>query len=90
MNEAWVFHSDGGRFSAGVFTSRQVAEDWIKSRRLSGVLTLYPVDTGVYEWAVERRYFTPTKEQEASPEFIGSFTAANQEHYHYEDGERGA
>jgi hypothetical protein len=71
-----------------VFASRQVAEDWIKKHGPTGVLTLYPIDTGVYEWAVEREYFTPKKEHEESSEFIGRLTTASQEHYHYADGER--
>jgi hypothetical protein len=65
---------------------RDLAEDWIAQNRLSGVLTLYPVDVGVYEWAIERGLFTPKKEHESEPKFIGSFTTASQEHYHYEDG----
>jgi hypothetical protein len=84
----WVFNSGGGRFAGGIFTSREAAEAWIAANRLTGVLTLYPTDTGVYDWAIRQGLFTPTKDHESTPEFIGSFTTASQDHYHYEDGDR--
>ena len=55
----WVFNGDDGRFAGGVFTSREKAEPWIAANKLDGVLTLYPLDTGVYEWAIARGKFTP-------------------------------
>jgi hypothetical protein len=83
-----VFNGDNGRFAGGIFTTRDAAEAWIADRRLSGVLTRYPVDIGVYEWAIDRGLFTPKKPHETSVEFIGSFTTASQDHHHYEGGER--
>ena len=56
--------------------------------RCSGVLTLYPIDVGVYEWAIEKGLFTPKKPHETEAEFIASFTTASQPHHHYEDGRR--
>jgi hypothetical protein len=79
----WVFHGEG-RFAGGAFTSRELAEAWIARHSLSGVLTLYPLDTGVYEWAVARG--TYDGEKEVSPRLVGSFSSAYQEHYHYVDG----
>jgi hypothetical protein len=85
----WVFQAPlDGRFSGGLFRSLEQGEAWIKKNRLSGVLTLYPVDTGVYEWAIEHGLFTPKKPHESEPPFIGGFTTASQPHYHYEDGRR--
>ncbi len=45
----WVFvsASQGFRFPGGVFSTRERAEEWIREHRLSGTLTLYPVDVGV-------------------------------------------
>jgi hypothetical protein len=54
--------------------------------RLTGILTLYPVDIGVYEWAIERGMFTPSKPHEQESAFIGGFTTASQPHHHYEAG----
>ena len=85
----WVFQNTlTGRFAGGLFTSAKLAEEWIKKNRLSGVLTLYPVAVGVYEWAIEHDLFTPTKPHEQEAPFIGGFTTASQPHRHYEDGAR--
>jgi hypothetical protein len=82
----WLFHEVEARFTGGVFATRERGEAWIAEHGLSGMLTRYPLDTGVYEWAIARGVFTPTKDHERSVEFIGGFTTASQEHYHYEDG----
>jgi len=83
----WVFQNIlTGRFAGGLFTSREKAEAWIEMNRLSGVLTLYPIDTGVYEWAIEAGLFSPKKPHESESAFIGGFTTASQPHYHYEEG----
>jgi hypothetical protein len=85
----WVFNGDGGRFAGGIFTTLEAAEAWIAEKRLSGVLTLYPLDTGVHEWAIARGWFAPRQEKHSSAEFIGSFTTASMPHHHYEQGSRG-
>lgn len=84
----WVFNGDEGRFAGGVFTSRDRAEAWIADNELDGVLTLYPLDVGVYEWAIESGLFTAKKPAHATPRFIGSFTTASQAHHQYEQGKR--
>lgn len=86
----WVFNGDDGRFAGGVFTTLEPAEAWIAERELSGVLTLYPLDTGVYQWAIGRGLFTPKQDKHSSPGFIGCFTTASMAHHHYEQGKREA
>ena len=87
MNFLFLFHSAGkSRFCGGVFSDREIAEKWISGHALTGVLTKYPLDVGVYDWAIENSYFTPNKEHQFTAEFIGGFTTAAQEHYHYENG----
>lgn len=81
----WVFNG-GGSFPSGVFTSIEVAEAWIGANRLTGALTAYPLNTGIYDWAVTRGYFTPKRENQRSPGFIGRFSSGALEHHHYEDG----
>lgn len=78
----WVFNGSGS-FPSGVFTSRDLAETWIRKHGLKGTLTAYPLDTGVYDWVIEKSYFTPKREDQKTPEFIGQFSSAYQEHYHY-------
>ena len=81
----WVFHGAGGRFSSGVFESKKLAESWISNNKLQGVLTKYPVNKGVYDWAIEKGYFKAKKEEHSTPGFMQKFTTGSQEHYHYED-----
>ncbi len=82
----WVFSGATRHFPGGIFTRREVVEEWIRKHRLNGTLTLYPVDVGAYEWAIEKGLFRPRKPHEITAEFIGGFSDAGQEHYHYEDG----
>jgi len=85
----WVFHGSGGRFASGVFTTRDKAEAWIHQHDLSGVLTRYPVDQGVYDWAKEKQLFQPAKPEHTKPAFIQRFTTGSQEHYHYDSNDIG-
>ncbi len=83
-----MFNGAKGSFPSGIFTELGRAERWIEQHRLTGTLTAYPLDTGVYQWAIARGFFRPRKPLEANPEFIGRFTSASMEHHHYEDGRR--
>jgi hypothetical protein len=82
----WIFVGDGGKWRSGVFSSREAAIEWISGHRLTGMITEYPVDVGVYDWAVASGSFRPGKTQHSSAEFIGGFTTAAQEHEHFSDG----
>jgi hypothetical protein len=80
----WVFQGNGARFASAVFSNRAAAEEWITLHTLNGVLTAYPLNTGVYEWATREGYFMPKKP--IGSDFVGTFSSAYQEHYHYADG----
>jgi hypothetical protein len=82
----WIFKGDSAHWPSGVFSSRGAAVQWITEHHLTGMITGYPVDVGVYDWAVARGSFCPSKPQHSSPEFIGGFTAAAQNHGHFTDG----
>jgi hypothetical protein len=86
LGSVWVFNGATPGFAGGVFRDKDTALEWIAKYQLTGVLTRYPIDVGVYDWAVENGFFTPKKEKHRSPQFIGSFTTAGQEHYHFENG----
>ena len=75
-------------FQAAFFPSRERAEEWIQKHRLSGVLTKYPIDMSVYDWAFENGFLKLKDEENKSANFIQQFSSASQEHYHYEDSER--
>lgn len=93
MAEVWVFtgtRSNPGTnatFPGGVFSSVQHAEEWIVKHQLSGVLTMYRLDVGAYDWAVEHGSFKPKKPHHFTAEFIGRF-AGGETHFHYEAGKR--
>jgi hypothetical protein len=82
----WVFNAVDSRFSGGIFTTRERGEAWIAANGVTGMLTHYPLDVGVYEWAIENGLFTPKKDKHRTKEFIAGFTTGSMEHYHYEDG----
>lgn len=88
MNEIWVFNGEGANFPAGIFTSLTEAKTWIEKHQLSGVLTRYPVNTGVYDWAIANDLFTAKQTWHTKPVFIESFTCASMEHYHFEAGQQ--
>lgn len=87
MSDIWVFNGNKAHFPSGVFSSLENAKEWIKINKLSGILTKYPIDIGVYDWAVQNNFFSPNHEKQKLPAFIGSFTSASMEHYHFLDGE---
>ena len=87
LDSVWVFN--GGiksNFPGGVFTKKELAEEWIRKNALTGTLTRYPLNIGVYEWAVSNGAFKPKRDDQRTPFFIGRFSSASQEHHHYEDG----
>jgi hypothetical protein len=82
----WVFNGSGGHFPSAAFTTVEKAEEWIAKHKLSGILTWYPLDIGVYEWTIEKKCFLPRADYQKGPEFIQRFSSAYTGHYHYENG----
>lgn len=90
MNEEitmWVFNGSGNYLPGGLFLSREEAEKWIRRDSLSGLLTRYPVNKSLYDWAIDQGFFRPNKKEHTSSKFIENFTSAHLEHYHYVDGQ---
>lgn len=88
-DSVWVFTGAKGRFPSGVFREKSAALRWITKHRLTGTLTRYPLDIGVYDWAIENQLFKAKHDGHETPEFIARFTTASQDHYHFEDGDQG-
>lgn len=84
----WVFNAEESSYPGGVFWDLATAERWIEANSLSGLLTAYPANQGVYDWAVERGFFEPTKPFQKTSKFIGRFSSAHLQHFHYESGRR--
>lgn len=83
----WIFVGEHGAHPGGAFTTRERAEAWIRARRLSGVLTAYPLDEGNFDWAHRTGAVTGrARDRGDDPRFVGNFVTAVQEHYHYADG----
>ena len=85
-NIVWVFLAEGAYHPCAVFSSREEAEAWILSTSVTGTLTAYELNKPVYDWAIERGYFTPTHKNQKTPKFIARFSSAYAEHYHYKEG----
>jgi hypothetical protein len=82
-NRVWIFNGNRNHFPSAVFSDRHSAEAWIKKNQLTGTLTAYPLDISVYDWTIDRGYFTAKQEKHKTPDFIANFSSAYQEHYHY-------
>lgn len=85
----WVFHGEGDRcLSSAVFSTLELAESWVAKYKLSGVLTRYPVDISVYDWALQEGLITIRYQSHTSPQWIQQLSSAHLEHYHYENGSK--
>jgi hypothetical protein len=85
--QVWVFNGEGARFPAGVFSSRERAEAWIRARKLSGILTAYPLDEGCFDWALREGLVTGrARERGNDAAFVDAFSCAAQDHAHFCDG----
>jgi hypothetical protein len=87
LKQVWVYNGARNHFPSAVFTERHLAEEWIQKNQLEGTLTAYPLNISVYDWAIEKEFFTPKKEEHWSPKFIANFSSASQEHYHFDKEE---
>ncbi|MBO9570639.1 MAG: hypothetical protein J7497_00270 [Chitinophagaceae bacterium] len=84
----WIFSGSNSRFPSGAFSAIEIAENWIQNNKLTGVLTSYPIDISVYDWAIKNEFFVPRNDTQKSSDFIQKFSSGSQEHYHYENGLR--
>ncbi len=86
MDWVWTFHGDGATLCSAVFSTKENADVWIAANLVSGILTLMPLDEGIYQWAIINEYFAPKKDYQKTGAFVQKFTSAYLEHYHYVDG----
>ncbi|MCH2043649.1 MAG: hypothetical protein MK212_05865 [Saprospiraceae bacterium] len=86
----WVFNAACSRYSGGNFENLADAEHWIQQNKLTGVLSKYPLNMGVLDWAIANDIVNMKPEKLAlkqkDPNFVGGFTSASMEHHHYENG----
>jgi len=84
--EVWIFVGDTGRFPSAVFERVEDARQWIRTNNLTGTLTLYPLNQGVFDWALANSHFELKAGRAATPSLVQNFSSAYQEHYHFEAG----
>ena len=82
----WVFNGEKNKFPSAVFNDLELAKTWIEENELTGTLTAYPINISVYDWAISLEYFQPKREDQKTAFFIGNFSSASQQHYHFENG----
>jgi hypothetical protein len=86
-DKLYVFNGNNSVFPSGLFTEHELAVNWIKLNKLSGVLNVYPVNIGLYDWAIENNLFAIKNDNQRKPSFIERFSCAELEHYHFDNGE---
>ncbi len=88
MKSVWVFHGEGARFGSAIFALVETAEAWISENKCSGMLTEYPLNVSVFDWAVESGFFALEKIENKPMSFVQNFTSASQQHFHYINGDK--
>ena len=83
----YVFSGEGGGFPGGVFDSIENAENWIALHNLTGVLSFYPLNTGVFDWAVSNGFVKPEMAAKTTSRRIANYESYL-DHAHYENGKR--
>lgn len=86
VESVWLFLGDGARFPAAVFADEDDARRWIRSQRVSGILTEYPIGISVLEWATAKDFVDGAASKFSNPKVVQRFSSANQKHSHYVDG----
>jgi hypothetical protein len=79
--------SSRGYEPQAVFSTARAAAAWIAADQATCLLTEYPLDISVYDWATSRGYFTPKRHDQRSSAFIETFSDASQAHCHFENGQ---
>lgn len=56
----------------------------IEKYQLKGILTKYPINELIYNYEIKQGNFMPKNGLQKTSKFIGNFSSAYLEHYHYE------
>ena len=84
----FVFNADQACFVSAIFSSFELALDWIRNNYVTGVLTEYPLDQSCYDWALQKKYFQIKSPIDYSPIFIGRFVSVHQKFWRFLNGEQ--
>lgn len=86
IDTVWIFNGDKNMFPSAIFSTKEKALVWIRTNKLTGTLTKYPIDIAIYDWAIENKFFEPKNEFQKNARSIANYSSAHLEHYHFEDG----
>lgn len=86
MESVYLFQGNNANFVSAVFSNKENVIEWIGNHQLSGILTQYPLDISVYDWAIDNGYFSPNQDKHKTPEFIEKFSSAYLPHWHFKNG----
>ncbi|MCY0969092.1 DUF7710 domain-containing protein [Chryseobacterium wangxinyae] len=84
--QVFVFNGEESNFPSGIFTTLEKAKVYIEKYSLSGILTQFPIDIGIYDWAIQKDFFSVKNEYQKEPRFIERFSCASIEHFHFKNG----
>jgi hypothetical protein len=51
----WIFKKDGISMISAVFSSFEIADNWVKLNKLTGVLTKMPINISGYDWCIQNK-----------------------------------
>ncbi len=80
----WVLQR--GKFPFAVFDDKDKAIAYIEEKKVTGIMTGYPINDSTLSWAVENELFMMKKEVQKEVWFEENFTSIHQPHYHFENG----
>jgi|GEM_PF-488618 len=81
----WIFSGEGSWSPTAVFHTFEEADTWIRSHKLKGYLSEYPIGISVYDWAIQLGYFKPKHESQNNGWYIQKFGSGYLNHSHYTD-----
>lgn len=85
MKYCWVFHGQSVGNASAIFSTFIKASEWCQENRVSGILSKYPIDIALYDWAASKHGF----KRHVSDAGKEDFTEGGQQHIHFEQGTSG-
>lgn len=71
-NQVYVFMGEAANYPAGIFESKEKAEEVIKRYSLTGILSLYPIDMLLYNWAIEKKFSISKRNIKKAPNILAN------------------
>ena len=82
-NYIWLIQSSENLNVIGCFMRKHEAETYIFENNLKCMLTKYPINMSVYDWAIQNNFWQPKNDLQKNSKFRAKFNSAYLEHDHY-------